>query len=201
MEQVLPQLVTCSRRTSFEVDGVTLTRSHLIVGMGNFPRVSIAVHGATTAPVERQFFALPTIYENTWWELVDPTDEVAVRELVEGKKLHDVATLEAARAALNARRREDAERARADEVARTAAARVVAHREIVEASGVPLERQHGARVLWNLGAVEHGREHLASYKRPRFVESVSFEQAPRSTTGKILRHELAKWPVSHGQRV
>ena len=45
------------------------------------------------------------------------------------------------------------------------------------------------------------REHLASYKRPRFVEFITSEQVPRSTTGKILRHELAKWPVNDEQRV
>jgi acyl-CoA synthetase (AMP-forming)/AMP-acid ligase II len=45
------------------------------------------------------------------------------------------------------------------------------------------------------------REHLASYKRPRFIEFITSEQVPRSTTGKILRHELGKWPVSEGQRV
>jgi fatty-acyl-CoA synthase len=45
------------------------------------------------------------------------------------------------------------------------------------------------------------REHLASYKRPRFIECVTAEQVPRSTTGKILRHELAKWPVREEQRV
>jgi fatty-acyl-CoA synthase len=45
------------------------------------------------------------------------------------------------------------------------------------------------------------REHLASYKRPRFIELITSEQVPRSTTGKILRHELAKWPVSEEQRV
>ena len=45
------------------------------------------------------------------------------------------------------------------------------------------------------------REHLASYKRPRFIEFVTSEQVPRSTTGKILRHELAKWPAGEEQRV
>lgn len=45
------------------------------------------------------------------------------------------------------------------------------------------------------------REHLASYKRPRFVEFLAAEQVPRSTTGKILRHELAKRPASEEQRV
>jgi fatty-acyl-CoA synthase len=45
------------------------------------------------------------------------------------------------------------------------------------------------------------REHMASYKRPRFIEFVRSDQVPRSMTGKILRHELAKWPVSEEQRV
>jgi acyl-CoA synthetase (AMP-forming)/AMP-acid ligase II len=49
--------------------------------------------------------------------------------------------------------------------------------------------------------VDWCREHLASYKRPRFIEFVTSEQVPRSTTGKILRHELAKWPTSAEQRV
>jgi len=45
------------------------------------------------------------------------------------------------------------------------------------------------------------REHLASYKRPRFIEFVRPEQLPRSTTGKLQRHELAKWPVTEAQKV
>ena len=37
----------------------------------------------------------------------------------------------------------------------------------------------------------HCRAHLASYKRPRYVQFVSAAEIPRSTTGKILRHDLA----------
>jgi acyl-CoA synthetase (AMP-forming)/AMP-acid ligase II len=44
------------------------------------------------------------------------------------------------------------------------------------------------------------REKLAGYKRPRFVEFVASERIPRSATGKLQRHELAKWPVSDDQK-
>jgi len=37
------------------------------------------------------------------------------------------------------------------------------------------------------------RENLAGYKKPRLFEFVSIEKFPRSTTGKILRHEVEKW--------
>lgn len=37
------------------------------------------------------------------------------------------------------------------------------------------------------------RRELASYKRPREIHFVTFEAFPRSTTGKILRHEVEKW--------
>jgi acyl-CoA synthetase (AMP-forming)/AMP-acid ligase II len=33
---------------------------------------------------------------------------------------------------------------------------------------------------------------LAGYKRPKEVHFVRFEDFPRSTTGKILRHEMEK---------
>jgi acyl-CoA synthetase (AMP-forming)/AMP-acid ligase II len=36
------------------------------------------------------------------------------------------------------------------------------------------------------------RTHLAGYKRPKAVHFVAFEDFPRSTTGKILRHEMEK---------
>ena len=45
------------------------------------------------------------------------------------------------------------------------------------------------------------REHLAGYKRPRLVEFVTSELMPRSATGKLQRHELAKWPLSEDQKV
>jgi acyl-CoA synthetase (AMP-forming)/AMP-acid ligase II len=37
------------------------------------------------------------------------------------------------------------------------------------------------------------RRELASYKRPKDVRFVAFEAFPRSTTGKIQRHEVEKW--------
>ena len=37
------------------------------------------------------------------------------------------------------------------------------------------------------------RKNLASYKKPRIFEFVPIERFPRSTTGKILRHEVEKW--------
>jgi acyl-CoA synthetase (AMP-forming)/AMP-acid ligase II len=45
------------------------------------------------------------------------------------------------------------------------------------------------------------RERLAGYKRPRYVEFVAAERLPRSATGKLQRHVLAKWPISEEQRV
>jgi acyl-CoA synthetase (AMP-forming)/AMP-acid ligase II len=37
------------------------------------------------------------------------------------------------------------------------------------------------------------RQGLAGYKRPREIRFVSFAELPRSTTGKILRHEIERW--------
>lgn len=41
--------------------------------------------------------------------------------------------------------------------------------------------------------LEHCKKHLASYKKPRFLEFVPLENFPRNTTGKILRHVVEKW--------
>jgi fatty-acyl-CoA synthase len=41
--------------------------------------------------------------------------------------------------------------------------------------------------------LEHCKKNLASYKKPRMVQLVPLESFPRSTTGKILRHEVEKW--------
>src|SRR5581483_748065 len=49
--------------------------------------------------------------------------------------------------------------------------------------------------------VEWCRERLAGYKRPRYVQFLSATEIPRSTTGKVLRHELASAPVTAEQRV
>lgn len=45
------------------------------------------------------------------------------------------------------------------------------------------------------------QERLASYKRPRYIEFVSSERLPRSATGKLQRHELAKWPIGEDQKI
>ena len=45
------------------------------------------------------------------------------------------------------------------------------------------------------------RERLAGYKRPRYVAFMTSDQLPRSTTGKLQRHELASIPVEAEERV
>jgi acyl-CoA synthetase (AMP-forming)/AMP-acid ligase II len=45
------------------------------------------------------------------------------------------------------------------------------------------------------------RDRLAGFKRPRYVEFMAASQLPRSTTGKLQRHELAKLPVDPDQQV
>lgn len=45
------------------------------------------------------------------------------------------------------------------------------------------------------------RERLAGYKRPKFVEFLQSNDIPRSTTGKVLRGELAAQPVSSEQEM
>ena len=39
---------------------------------------------------------------------------------------------------------------------------------------------------------------LAGYKRPKAIRFIGVDELPRSTTGKIQRHELEKW-LSHGE--
>jgi acyl-CoA synthetase (AMP-forming)/AMP-acid ligase II len=45
------------------------------------------------------------------------------------------------------------------------------------------------------------RGRLAGYKRPRYIAFMTAEQLPRSTTGKLQRHELAAMPVRAEERV
>jgi fatty-acyl-CoA synthase len=44
-------------------------------------------------------------------------------------------------------------------------------------------------------------ERLTGFKRPRYVQFLAYEDVPRSTTGKILRHELEALEVSADQRL
>jgi acyl-CoA synthetase (AMP-forming)/AMP-acid ligase II len=43
------------------------------------------------------------------------------------------------------------------------------------------------------------RARLAGYKRPKAVRFIELEEFPRSTTGKIQRHELEKWLSADGR--
>lgn len=63
--------------------------------------------------------------------------------------------------------------------------------EVVKAAVV---RRPGAE-LGAADVVAWCRERLAGYKRPRYVQFMAAEELPRSTTGKLQRHELAKIPV------
>ena len=69
--------------------------------------------------------------------------------------------------------------------------------EAIKAVIVPRQSQ------WASGPeiVAFCRAALAGYKRPRFVEFVASERIPRSATGKLQRHELAKWPIGDDQKV
>ena len=49
--------------------------------------------------------------------------------------------------------------------------------------------------------VQWCRQQLAGYKRPRYIEFRTSDDMPRSTTGKLLRHELAALPATEDQRV
>jgi acyl-CoA synthetase (AMP-forming)/AMP-acid ligase II len=49
--------------------------------------------------------------------------------------------------------------------------------------------------------VSRCRERLASYKRPHYVEFLTADQLPRSTTGKLQRHVLAERGATDEQRV
>jgi len=45
------------------------------------------------------------------------------------------------------------------------------------------------------------RERLTGFKRPRYVEFLAYDDVPRSTTGKILRHELERLAITDDQRI
>lgn len=45
------------------------------------------------------------------------------------------------------------------------------------------------------------RERLAGYKRPRYLQFVTADELPRSTTGKLQRHLLSTWPVRQQEAV
>jgi acyl-CoA synthetase (AMP-forming)/AMP-acid ligase II len=45
------------------------------------------------------------------------------------------------------------------------------------------------------------RDRLAGYKRPRYLQFVRSDELPRSNTGKLQRHELARFALDADQRV
>lgn len=45
------------------------------------------------------------------------------------------------------------------------------------------------------------REGVAGYKRPRYLQFMRSEELPRSTTGKLQRHELMRLPLDDGERI
>jgi acyl-CoA synthetase (AMP-forming)/AMP-acid ligase II len=51
----------------------------------------------------------------------------------------------------------------------------------------------GDETLTSTELLDRCRAELAGYKRPKEIHFVAFEQLPRSTTGKIQRHEVEAW--------
>ena len=45
------------------------------------------------------------------------------------------------------------------------------------------------------------RRSMTGYERPRYLQFMRSEELPRSTTGKLQRHELARLPLTAEQRV
>lgn len=90
---------------------------------------------------------------------------------------------------------------------------IAAHDDVQEACvfGVPDERwgetvkavvvRRPGATLSAQDVVAWCRDRLAGYKRPRYVQFLTADQLPRSTTGKLQRHELAKIPVHADQLV
>ena len=66
---------------------------------------------------------------------------------------------------------------------------------------VVVVRAPGTEPITSAEVVARCREHLASYKRPRYVEFLSADELPRSTTGKLQRHVLAARGATDDQRV
>jgi acyl-CoA synthetase (AMP-forming)/AMP-acid ligase II len=90
---------------------------------------------------------------------------------------------------------------------------IAAHESVQEACvfGVPDEHwgetvkvvvvRHPGAELSAAEVVAWCRDRLAGYKRPHYVRFMAAEELPRSTTGKLQRHELAKIPVQPEEAV
>ncbi len=92
-------------------------------------------------------------------------------------------------------------------------AAVTAHPSVREACAVSVPDDRWGETVKAVVVLEPGaaassgeiaewcRGRLAAFKRPRYVEFLAYEDVPRSTTGKILRHELERRPIEQDQRV
>ena len=90
---------------------------------------------------------------------------------------------------------------------------IAAHPAVQEVAvfGVPDERWgetvkaavvlHPEAELDTAGLDAWCRERLAGYKRPRYIAFLAAAELPRSTTGKVQRHELAARPARPEERV
>lgn len=125
----------------FETDRGDQFRTHIIVDASSFPTVMMAVQGSDSAVVARSFFALPELYRTGGWELADPSDEHALRELIDRRQTDTEATQLAGRAEL-------ARRLRLREEQETEAARLATET-----------------------ARQEARERLLTVKRPTFRNS------------------------------
>ena len=77
---------------SFDRNDETVSRSHLLSEVSEFPKVLILVEGSASRPLERQFFALPPeVYGGAWWELASEDDEATVRVWVCDNGARDMA--------------------------------------------------------------------------------------------------------------
>jgi fatty-acyl-CoA synthase len=87
------------------------------------------------------------------------------------------------------------------------------HPAVAEACAISVADDHWGETIKAVVVTEPGatctaehlrawcRERLAGYKCPRYVQFLAREDVPRSTTGKILRHELERLEVTDDQRV
>jgi fatty-acyl-CoA synthase len=87
------------------------------------------------------------------------------------------------------------------------------HPAVAEACAISVADDHWGETIKAVVVAEPGatctaehlrawcRERLAGYKCPRYVQFLAREDVPRSTTGKILRHELERLEVTDDQRV
>jgi hypothetical protein len=137
----------------FDTDRGGQYQTHIIVQSGDFPIVSIAAEGSDIRPVTRQFFALPKIYQPGHWDLVDSTDEQALRGLIDHRQTDTEAAKQAARAELIWRIRLRREQEREAKLVATAAARHEARMRLLTAGRLPFRDPRWRLILQDLNIV------------------------------------------------